>query len=64
MDAYLEAANRQDDGKWAKHTQYHWSRYVNGTRVDYWPSKSKYQIEGRIFQGDVYAAISALEASQ
>lgn len=58
--AYLVAAKHQDDGGWAKHSQFHWSRYVNGVRVDYWPSKSKFSIKGVVSQGDVYAAIRAL----
>ena len=41
-----------DDGKWVKHTDYHWSRDVDGNRLDYWPSTKKYQFCGKIKQGD------------
>lgn len=60
MNAYIDAALRQDDGKWVKHTQYHWSRYVKDQRVDYWPSKSKYMVGGKTEQGDVYAKLQEL----
>lgn len=38
---------------WLKHTPYHWSRELNGKRLDYWPSRNKFQYEGRIMTGDV-----------
>ena len=43
-----------DDGGWHKHTQHHWSRMVNGERLDYWPSRKKYQWRGKVRRGDVY----------
>ena len=46
----LENAN--DEG-WTKHTTYHWSRTLNGKRLDYWPSRNKFQYEGRVMCGDV-----------
>ena len=51
--AFLEAAKQEDDGGWTKHTEYHWSRLVNGDRLDYWPSRKKYQYHGKIHRGDV-----------
>lgn len=48
---FLSAAQSDDDGKWAKHTEYHWSRTVNGKRLDYWPSRKKWQYEGRVTRG-------------
>jgi hypothetical protein len=38
---------------WTKHTDYHWSRSHNGKRLDYWPSKNKFQHGGRIMVGSV-----------
>ena len=49
-EAEAEAA---DDGGWTKHTQWHWSRMVNGHRLDYWPSRKKYQYRGGVKRGDV-----------
>jgi hypothetical protein len=51
--AFLEKAKKDDDGGWTKHTEYHWSRSVNGERLDYWPSRKKYQYKGKVKRGDV-----------
>ena len=42
-----------DDGGWTKHTEFHWSRIVAGKRLDYWPSRKKFQFDGRVMRGDV-----------
>ena len=44
--------NANDEG-WNKHTEYHWSRTLNGKRLDYWPSKNKFQYEGRVMCGGI-----------
>jgi hypothetical protein len=46
----LEKAN--DDG-WKKHTPYHWSRNLNGSRLDYWPSTTKFKYKGRLYVGGI-----------
>lgn len=51
--AALEKAASDDDGGWVKHTPYHWSRYVDGERLDYWPSRRKFSFKGKIRHGDV-----------
>ena len=48
---FLEDAKAHDDGKWTKHTEFHWSRNVNGERLDYWPSRKKFQFRGRVMRG-------------
>jgi hypothetical protein len=58
---FLSNAIAQDDGGWTKHTDYHWSRTVAGKRVDYWPSRKKFKINGRVMRGDVFAAIRQME---
>lgn len=50
---FLANALQQDDGGWAKHTDFHWSRTVSGKRLDYWPSRKKWQYDGRVQRGDV-----------
>jgi len=45
-------ANANSDG-WLKHTDYHWSRFLNGERLDYWPSRNKWQYQGRVMCGRV-----------
>lgn len=50
---FLAEANRpdNDDGGWRKHTKYHWSRLVDGHKLDYWPSRKKWQYRGRVRRG-------------
>ena len=44
--------------RWTVHTPYHWSCVVNGKRLDYWPSRDKFQYEGRIIQGGIRGFIN------
>lgn len=46
---FLSDAKTADDGGWTKHTEFHWSRMVAGHKLDYWPSRKKFQ-----YRGDVY----------
>lgn len=48
---FMSAAQADDDGGWTKHTQWHWSRTVNGERLDYWPSRKKFQWRGQVNRG-------------
>jgi hypothetical protein len=48
---FLQDAILQDDGQWIKHTQWHWSRSINGERLDYWPSRKKFQFRGKVMRG-------------
>ena len=50
---FLAAAESVDDGGWTKHTEFHWSRMVNGERLDYWPSRKKFQYRGKVMRGNV-----------
>lgn len=58
---FLDQAISSNDGGWMHHTLYHWSRYVAGERLDYWPSRKKYQYKGKVMRGDVQAFIAKLE---
>ena len=40
---------------WTKHTEWHWSREFNGKRLDYWPSRNRFQYAGKVMTGDVGA---------
>lgn len=55
--------NRAEKSKtdWKKHTQYHWSITLNGSRLDYWPSRNKFQYQGRVMTGDVEGFIRKRE---
>ena len=48
---FLADAKSADDGGWTKHTEYHWSRIVDGHRLDYWPSRKKYRFKGKTRRG-------------
>lgn len=58
---FLDDANANNDGGWTIHTDYHWSRIVNGCRLDYWPSRKKFQFKGKVQRGDVLAFIKKQE---
>lgn len=58
---FLSDALSADDGQWVKHTAYHWSRTVNGLRLDYWPSRKKFQYQGVVRRGDVMKFIQRME---
>lgn len=62
---FLEEAKdpRNNDGGWTKHTEYHWSRMVDGHRLDYWPSRKKWQYRGKVRRGlrGMYAIIGTRE---
>lgn len=58
----MEEAIAADDGGWVKHTEFHWARMVAGHKLDFWPSKQKFQYRGKIRHGDVYQFIKRQEA--
>ncbi len=51
---FLAEAKAADDGGWTKHTEFHWSRMVAGHKLDYWPSRKKFQYRGKVRRGDIY----------
>jgi len=40
------------------HTQYHWSMQLVGKHLDYWPSKNKFQYDGRIHNTDIQGLLN------
>ncbi len=44
-----------DPTGWTQHTEWHWSRTFNGGRLDYWPSRNRFQYAGKVMVGDVVA---------
>lgn len=56
---FMESAENKDDGGWVKHTPYHWSRMVDGHKLDYWPSRKKYQYKGKVRRGDAMKVVLA-----
>ena len=61
---FAAQAEAADDGGWHKHSPHHWSRTVAGDRLDYWPTRKKYQFRGKVRRGDVYAVIRKYEATR
>ena len=43
----------KDREAWTVHNAFHWSREIDGKRLDYWPSKRKWQFDGRISKGSI-----------
>lgn len=58
---FMADAIAADDGGWTKHTPHHWSRMIDGQRLDYWPSRKKYQFRGKVRRGDVRKVIATQE---
>jgi len=54
---FMQEAIDDDDGGWTKHTEFHWSRTVAGHKLDFWPSRKKWQYRGKIRRGNVYEFI-------
>lgn len=54
---FLAQAAEHDDGGWTKHTEYHWSRMLDGHHLNYWPSRKKFQYRGKVRRGNVYDLI-------
>lgn len=58
---FLEEAKDSsvNDGGWTIHTEFHWSRMLDGHRLDYWPSRKKFRYRGKVRRGDVNKLIAA-----
>lgn len=54
----LAAANPEG---WTIHTEYHWSRDLNGSRLDYWPSTGKFRYKGKTMFGGITGFIKKRE---
>ncbi len=52
---------KNNDGGWHMHNEFHWSRMVAGKRLDYWPSRRKFQYGGKVRRGDVLKFIAQKE---
>lgn len=52
---------KADPAGWVQHTEFHWSRTLNGKQLDYWPSRQKFQYGGKVHTGDVLSFIRKRE---
>ena len=48
---FMQQAVANDDGGWTKHTEWHWSRMIGEDKLDYWPSRKKFQFKGKVMRG-------------
>lgn len=58
---FMAEAIEFDDGKWTKHSEYHWSRMLAGKKLDFWPSRKKFQYDGQVRRGNVRQFIASKE---
>lgn len=58
---FMAEAHERNDGGWTIHTDTHWSRMVAGHRLDFWPSRKKFQYRGKVRRGDVFKFIAIKE---
>lgn len=50
---------KADPAGWNQHTDWHWSRELLGSKLDYWPSKNKFMWRGKVMTGNVLEFIAA-----
>lgn len=62
--SFMQEAMANDDGGWTKHTEFHWSRMVDGHKLDFWPSRRKFQWRGKVRRGSVMAFILRKEGKK
>ena len=48
----LDRAVEFDDGGWTKHTEYHWQRHTSAGLLNFWPSRWKAQLHGKMVYGE------------
>lgn len=46
------AARFEKEG-WGSYTGTHWYKYINGNKVDYWPTSNKYYYLGVYYRGSL-----------
>lgn len=46
-----EMLAKADTEGWTRHTEWHYSRVFNGKRVDWWPSRGKAMVAGKMVYG-------------
>lgn len=44
-----------------KHSDYHYSRQLNGHQLDYWPTKRKFMYKNEVMVGNVHNFIKDVE---
>lgn len=54
----LETAEEVASKCWTKHGTHHWSTTLNGERLDYWPSTSRFRYQGKTHFGGVEGFIA------
>lgn len=47
--------------QWVKHTEHHWTCYLGGDLMQYWPSASKWRWRNRTYTGRINEFLRAVE---
>lgn len=61
---FMAAALAEGVEGWTIHTAFHWSYMLNGSKLDYWPSRKKWQYKGKTHRGDVRKFIATRSKSK
>ena len=62
--ARLQAAEKLVGKLFSRNGPYHWWRFLpNGDKIDYWPTTSKWQYQGKMYLGTPNHMIKFLEAN-
>lgn len=57
----LENAYASGTDGWTVHHETHWSRMLQGHKLEYWPSKNKWRWLNKTYTGDVHGFIKNRE---
>lgn len=49
----FQQRDEPDAIEWTKHTEWHWSTMLNGERLDYWPSGTKFRYKNKTYRGTI-----------
>lgn len=49
---------------WTQHTEYHFSGVLDGKRIDYWPTRNKFMLDGKVMYGDIDGFIRKRDKSK
>lgn len=49
-----------DQANWIIHVDYHWGRWIDGEKLDFWPSKDKWMYRGKVRVGGLEDFLQAM----
>jgi hypothetical protein len=57
---WLKFTKRKFEPEWTKFTPHHWQTIIDGSLLDYWPTKKKWHFLGKTHTGDVQKFIEGV----